>query len=150
MEKMLLGDKHLEVDTKLYKELARFGYTPLTLRQSFTSLQTIHEFLQFIGTNQYYSDVVNKKIFLLTLDADYAVISTEELLLREKNFIDELQRSLILKQKANIDQAKMDEFKKQVEEIENQVLELNAKAKRLIIQIREEFQDRELSDFRRH
>ncbi|MEM4255321.1 MAG: hypothetical protein QXR53_03245 [Candidatus Norongarragalinales archaeon] len=146
---MPLEDKHVEVDLRLYKELARFGYTPLTLRQSFNSLQTIHEFLQFMGTNQYYSESVNKKIFLLGLDADYAVICTEELMLKEKNFVEEVQRALVLKRKPKIDERKMDEFKKQVEEVEKQVLDLSAKAKELIRQIRTEFQDREF-DFKHH
>ncbi len=146
---MPFEEKHAEVDLKLYKELARFGYTPLTLRQSFSSLQTIHEFLQFMGANQYYSDAVNKKIFLLGLDADYAVISTEELLLKEKNFVEEVQRALVFKQKPKIDAKKMEEFKKQVGEVEGQVLELSGKAKALITQIRSEFQSREF-DFKRH
>ena len=147
---MPFEDKHAEVDLKLYKELAKFGYTPLTLRQSYNSLQTLHELLQFIGANQYYSESVNKKIFLLGLDADYAVLSTEELMLKEKNFVDEVQRALMLKQKPKLDGKKLGEFKKQVEEVEGQVLALTGNAKKLILQIRGEFEDRQSFDFKRH
>src|SRR3989344_4904177 len=124
---MPFEDKHAEVDLKLYKELAKFGYTPLTLRQSF-----------------------NKKIFLLGLDADCTVLSTEELMLKEKNFVDEVQRALMLKQKPKLDGKKLAEFKTQVEEVEGQVLALTGKAKQLILQIRGEFEDRQSFDFKRH
>jgi len=136
-------DKPNELDMKVFKELAKLGYTPSTLRQSFHSLQTIHDFLQFIGTHQYYSDAVNKQIFLLGLDADYTVISIEELMLKEKNFVDEVQMALVLKQKPKIDGKKLDEFKKQVGAIETDVLGLSARAKKLIEQIRAESRSKE-------
>lgn len=140
---MVFHDKPAEIELKVYKELARFGYTPATLSQSFHSLHTIHEFLQFIGTNQYYSDSANKQIFILGLDADYSVISSEELMLREKNFVDEIQRALLLKFKPKIDSKKLDEFKKQVDELENEVLALSSRAKKLILQIRDESQNKQ-------
>ena len=136
-------DKPNELDFKVFKELAKFGYSPSTLRQSYHSLQTLHDFIQFIGTHQYYSDTVNKKIFLLGLDADYAVISLEQLMLKEKNFVDAVQKALILKAKPGVDKKKLDDFKASVEKLEENVLELSEQAKRLILQIREEFQTRQ-------
>lgn len=143
-------DKHSEgqVEEKVYHELAKLGYTPLKLRQSFDSLQVINEFLQFIGTNQYYSDDVNKKLFLLGLDAGYAVISTEELMLKEKVFVDEMHIAIVEKKKPELDLQKLAAFKLEVEGLHQTVLDLSANAKKLITQIRSDFASREAFGFR--
>lgn len=140
---MAVEEKPADVELKVHRELAKVGYSPSTVRQCFTALNTIHEFLQYIGQNQYYSDSVNKKVFLLSLDADYAVITTEELLLREKSFIDGIQTALVLKKPVKVDAPKLAQFKKEVEELENMVVDLGANAKKLVVQIREEFTSRE-------
>jgi len=142
-DESVFPEKQGELDLRVSKELAQFGYSPATLRQCYHSVETLHDFIQFIGTHQYYSDTVNKSIFLLNLDADYAILSIEELMIREKDFADIAQVALMLKEKPKLDKAKVDDFKKQVDALEKQVLELLSRAKQLIEQIRRESKSRE-------
>ncbi len=134
-----------EVEMQVFHELAKVGYTPLVLKQCFDSLQSVVDFLQYIGTNQYYSDSVNKRVFLLTLDADESLISCEELSLREKHFIDDVHISLVLKKPVSVDAAKLDLFKKDVYALEAKAVALAAGVKALIAQIRSEFESRDFS-----
>ena len=142
MKKLLDDDKEDELDVKTMKELAKAGYSPSTIRQCAHSLETIHNFIQYVGMHQYYSDVVNKQVFLLGLDVDYAVLSLDELLLEETDFVDIVQMALLLKKKTPLDKKKLFEFNEKVSELEKRVLDLNGKAKKLIEQIRSEYQQR--------
>lgn len=138
-----IQEKPSELDMRVFKELARLGYTPATLHQSFQSLQTLHEFVQFAGTHQYYSDAVNRRIFLLSLDIDFAIITAEELMLGEKNFVDEVQKALVLKAKHKVEKKKLDEFKAKVGKLEERVFELASSSKELISRIRDESRSRD-------
>jgi hypothetical protein len=138
----LLDEKTDELDVKIVKEFAKAGYSPSTIRQCAHSLETIHNFIQYVGMHQYYSDLVNRQIFLLGLDVDYAVLSLDQLLLKEKDFVDSVQTALLLKKTPSLDKKQLAEFKQTVSELEKQVLGLNENAKKLIIQIRSEYRQR--------
>lgn len=138
----MLDEKTDELDVKIVKEFAKAGYSPSTIRQCAHSLETIHNFIQYVGMHQYYSDLVNRQIFLLGLDVDYAVLSLDQLLLKEKDFVDSVQTALLLKKTPSLDKKQLAEFKQTVSELEKQVLGLNENAKKLIIQIRSEYRQR--------
>ncbi|MFH1056212.1 MAG: hypothetical protein V1717_00205 [Candidatus Micrarchaeota archaeon] len=131
-------EKHGDLEEKTVEELIRLGYSPSILRQSMQALQTLHEFVQFIGTNQYYSENISKKIFYLSLDLNHTVLGLEELALRERTLIDEVQKAVVLKSKPAVDSKKIAGFRKQAEDLENQVLELTANAKKLVKEIKDE------------
>lgn len=135
---------HDHIEERVLEELARAGYTTATLQQAEHSLQVLHEFLQYVGTHQYYGDAVNKQVFLLGLEADYHILTLQELLLKEKDFFDLVQIALVQSKKPDLDEKKIAEFKAQVSALEKLILELNAKSKVMIEKIR---LDHELRSF---
>ena len=83
----------------------------------------MRDFVQYLGNNQYYSDAVNKKIFLLTIEADACLLSVERLNLKasdvrvvvEKYFLSKSKAELVLD--ANAVDAVKTELKKLQDEL---------------------------------
>ncbi len=74
-------------------------------------VHNIQEFVQYLGTNQYYSDTVNKKIFLLTLDVDASLLRMGRLHLLASGFRDALLRAQLARQKnVHLDEKALSDF----------------------------------------
>jgi len=129
----------MEKDEKVDAELAkRFDYLPLRLKRFEAFLQTVKEFAQYVGSNQYYSDGLNKKILLLNIEVDEMLLDYEELTMRQDAFKEELQKAAITKRKAKINEKEFAGFKNEVKAFEEKASALHGKASAVIRQIKEE------------
>lgn len=92
--------EEFEVSKRL---LVEYGVSLSLLKELDEFLHSIQEFVQYLGTNQYYSDSVNKKIFLMTLDVDTLILRLQSLHLTAAQFQDVLFKGVLSKKKAALD-----------------------------------------------
>lgn len=122
--------------------IVRYGVSSLRLKELADFVDTIGEFTQYLGANQYYGDNVNKKVALLNVDAQAAALEIEELIVRAGALRDETKKTILAKKKfsktsgAGGDGAS---FSKCVNDFEKRVLALNARALALTRELRSEF-----------
>ncbi|MEM0475306.1 MAG: hypothetical protein QW343_00715 [Candidatus Norongarragalinales archaeon] len=126
-----------KTDEAVEKELlTRYGVSAARLKELADFVNTIGEFAQYLGANQYYSDVVNKKIALLNVDAQAAALEVEELIVRVGALRDSVKKSVLTKKKIFPATTGLEE---KIAGFEKKVLELNERALALTRELRCEF-----------
>ena len=104
----------------------------------------IQNFVQYLGTNQYYSDSVNKKIFLLTLDVDALLLRLGHLSLVVSSFKERKLEELLRKKKDLISDSEVESFRKDCDAFEKAVSELHDRAFALTEDIREDYKRKDI------
>lgn len=127
-----------EIDEEVAKFFAKMDYSPDKVEHLGELVENVRGFLQYIGTNQYYGDSVNKKVFFLTLESDYCLISLDRLSLRSGDFSDTVKRALILKKEPLVNDKDFDVFRKELATLEEKITVLCDEAKTLIVKIKED------------
>jgi hypothetical protein len=126
-----------KTDEAVEKELlVRYGVSALRLKELADFVDTIGEFSQYLGTNQYYSEEVNKKVALLNVDAQAAALEIEEIIVRAGALRDAVKRCLLAKKK---NFPENNGFAEKIAAFEKRVLELNERALALTRELRCEF-----------
>lgn len=123
----------------LYSFVKEFGVLPDRIKKLSWFMKTIHGFLQYLSSNQYYSDGLNKKVFLLSLESDELVLLLEKLRLKTDFFYSEIEKSIIKKEKPFISKEQKEEFNKELAFLESKINEIHSKALQLTSEIKEEF-----------
>jgi len=83
-----------KTDEAVEKELLmKHGVSALRLKELADFVDTIGEFAQYLGVNQYYGDEVNKKVALLNIDAQAATLECEELMVRAGALRDSVKKN---------------------------------------------------------
>jgi len=132
-----MGDS---MSDKVHAALAKdYNFHPEKVGDVRDFLNAIHEFIQYVGTNHYYSDTLNKKIFLLNLDADELMMQNEKLRLEARDAMNEVELALQKKQKPSLDKAQMADLKKRLEDVEAKAKELHARVLQFTGEIRSEY-----------
>ncbi|NUN11350.1 hypothetical protein HUU53_01760 [Candidatus Micrarchaeota archaeon] len=108
----------------IVKFFAKLGYTPNKIDQLRDAIENVRSFIQYVGTNQYYGDSVNKKVFMLGLDADYYLLTLDKLDLAWKNFSDKVSQEVMLDKTPSLEEKEFSEFKKKLSEVEVNTLKL--------------------------
>lgn len=120
-----------------------FGFGPGKLKELMESAGTVQDFLQYIGSNQYYSEAVNKRIVFLTLDVDECLLKLEKLNVASARYRDVLARRIMLKKKETIDKAKAKKFSEEVDKVEEELLAAQEKAITLTSDIKNEYKSKQ-------
>lgn len=123
--------------------VSKYGLNLTQLKELGEFLHSVQEFVQYLGTNQYYSDTVNKKIFLLTLDVDTALLRLGHLNLRASGFKSLLLLQYISKKKAEFSPAELESYRKDFDLLVKEVDVLQTRALTLTDDIREEYKKKE-------
>ena len=103
----------------------------------------IQDFVQYLGTNQYYSDVVNKKVFLLNLDVDACLLRLNSIHFKASGFRDFLHKVVCENKEAVLDSGELKAFLSSLGEVERESLELHARALELTEDIRREYRQKQ-------
>jgi hypothetical protein len=127
-----------KMEEKVAGELAKRGLATGEVKQLGEFLKVVHEFSQYLAANQYYSEGLNKKVFLLNLDCDGLVLKLEKLKLWAEKFFNETEKSLLNKKKPVFDETVVNDFKKSLSLLEKEVDEIHGRAMQLIDEIRAE------------
>jgi hypothetical protein len=126
-----------KTDEQVEKELVtRYGVSALRLKELSAFVETIGEFTQYLGTNQYYSEDVNKKVALLNVDAQSAALECEELIVRAGALRDAVKQSVFAKKKSFPEKPA---FTEKIGALEKKLFELNGRALALTRELRCEF-----------
>ncbi len=103
------------------------------------SLRVLADFAQHLGANQYFSDYLNKKIFLLNLDVVTVALELEELVLQADEFHSLVKQGVLSKKKNRLDANKVKQFKEKMAAVEKKLFLVQSDALRLTQEIREEY-----------
>ena len=135
-----------KTDEAVEKELlVRYGVSALRLKELADFVNTIGEFAQYLGANQYYGDVVNQKVALLNIDAQAAALECEELIVRAGVVRDSVKKNLLEKKKDKKNAGKgaaaktEDDLAKRAADLEAKLFALNERALALTRELRCEF-----------
>ncbi|MDP2717447.1 MAG: hypothetical protein Q8P02_01755 [Candidatus Micrarchaeota archaeon] len=100
-----------DMDVVSRRLLVDYGVNLDGLKDLGEFVHSIQEFVQYLGTNQYYSDTVNKKIFLLTLDVDATLLRLGRLHLLAGGFRDALLAAQLSRKKGvHLDEKALNDF----------------------------------------
>ncbi|MBI5635955.1 hypothetical protein HY993_03265 [Candidatus Micrarchaeota archaeon] len=136
-----MGDAPLE--ERISQVLAReYDYVPGTVRQLANFIKTLHEFCNYLGNNKYYSDSVNKKVFLLNLDSSTLSMKVEKLRLTAELFYNQVEKSVLAKKKAGLDKKAVAAFREDVSSLQKEADGLYEESVKIVAQIRKEFTER--------
>ncbi len=103
------------------------------------SLRVLADFAQYLGANQYFSDYLNKKVFLLNLDVATVALELEELVLRADEFHALVKQGVLSKKKNRLDANEVKQFKEKMAAVEKKLFSVQSDALRLTQEIREEY-----------
>ncbi|PIO06206.1 hypothetical protein COT29_02325 [Candidatus Micrarchaeota archaeon CG08_land_8_20_14_0_20_59_11] len=132
-----------KIDSDVERAFAvKFEYVPTRLKKLTEMLDLIQEFVQYLGSNQYYSDSLNKQVFLLNLDADALMLKLEALSLNEHHFQSAMKLALFKKKQPAFGKREFDEYKKDLLALETEVMELHKRALMLTDEIRGEYRNK--------
>lgn len=123
--------------------LLQTGVSFETLKELSDFCGGVQDFVQYLGTNQYYSDAVNKKVFLLNLDVDTCLLKVGKVLLNAATLKDVLCKAIAEKRKATLDEKQLSAFKKLLEDGEKEVLAVHERALALTDDIRKEYKQKQ-------
>ncbi len=131
-------------ESRAVRELiSKYGLNLAQLKELGEFLHSVQEFVQYLGTNQYYSDTVNKKIFLLSLDVDTALLRLGHLNLRASGFKSRLLLQFLSKKKADFPASELDAYRNDFDLLVKEVDVLQTRALTLTDDIREEYKKKE-------
>ena len=129
-----------DLQEKISKELAtKYGYLPGETKQVLTFVKGIHNFSHYLGSNKYFSDVLNKRIALLSLDCDILSLKAERVRLLAEGFYTQVELSLISKKKSSLDKKKVEAFRKDMQRVLDAAIEINDRALKLMEDIKSEY-----------
>ncbi len=129
-----------KTDEAVEKEMiTRYGVSALRLKELADFVETIGEFTQYLGTNQYYSEDVNKKVALLNVDAQASALECEELIVRAGALRDAVKRCVLEKKKSFPASADAGALAGKTAALEKKLFELNERAIALTRELRCEF-----------
>ncbi|MBI5226315.1 hypothetical protein HY994_03700 [Candidatus Micrarchaeota archaeon] len=128
--------EEFEVSKRL---LIEYNVSLSLLKELDEFLHSIQEFSQYLGTNQYYSDGVNKKIFLMTLDVDTLILRLQRLHLNATEFQDVLFKGVLSKKKTTLDAKKVAAYQSEFTIIMADVNALHQRAMELTQDIRADY-----------
>jgi len=129
-----------KLDQQIEKELVcKYGLHLDKLAGFKDSLRVLSDFAQYLGANQYFSDYLNKKVFLLNLDIATVALELEELVLRADDFHSLVKQSVLSKKKLALDAGLVKQFKEKMVEVERKLFAVQSDALRLTQEIRDEY-----------
>jgi len=132
-----------KIDSDVERAFAvKFDYVPTRLKKLTEMIELIREFVQYLGSNQYYSDSLNKQVFLMNLDADALMLKLEALSLKEHRFQSEMKLALFRKKRPTFGKKEFDEYKKGLLALEAEIMELHKRAMFLTEEIRGEYRSK--------
>ncbi|MEK6924217.1 MAG: hypothetical protein AABW54_03205 [Candidatus Micrarchaeota archaeon] len=130
----------MDVQEKVCKELAvKYGYLPGRAKELVAFVKLVHKFTQYIGNNKYYSDTLNKRIALLGLDADILALKAESCRMVAEEFYSQAELQATCRKPVKLDAKQVETFKKTLEDLNTQALELHARALKLLEDIKKEY-----------
>lgn len=128
------------MDEKVSKVLARkYGYLPGNVKQLTSFVKVIHNFASYLGSNKYYSDLLNKRIALLALDTDIIALRAEKTRLKADSFYLKVELALLTKSKAELDKKEVEKFKQELDELMAEAMKVNQRSLDLMEDIKKEY-----------
>lgn len=129
-----------KLDQQIEKELVcKYGIHLDKISGFKDSLRVLTDFAQYLGANQYFSDYLNKKVFLLNLDIAATVLELEELVLRADEFHSVVKQGVLSKKKTALDAGRVKQFKEKMAGLEKKLFAVQSDALRLTQEIRDEY-----------
>lgn len=129
-----------KLDQQIEKELVcKYGIHLDKIAGFKDSLRVLADFAQYLGANQYFSDYLNKKVFLLNLDIATVALELEELVLRAEEFHSLVKQGVLSKKKTALDASAVKQFKEKMAGLEKKLFSVQADALHLTQEIRDEY-----------
>lgn len=133
-----------KIELEIVKRLIMdYGIDLARLKEQTDFVHAIIDFFQYVGANQYYSDLVNKKIFLLSLDADSCLLQLEGLKFTAGKYRKLVLSDLVKKKKSAVDPVAAKDFAKKSEELEAELHGLLQRTLDLTGEIRHEYKQKQ-------
>lgn len=133
----------LEVEAVRYL-IKSHDFPPNQLKEVSESLKTLQDFLQYLGSNQYYSDSVNKRIFLLGIDADALMLKMEKVHLEYARNLSQVMTAIAKKKTPSLDKQKFAAFLVRLFEVEKELVLLQDRAIAITEEIKADFSKKSL------
>ena len=129
-----------DISEKVCRELAsKYGYLPGRAKELSAFVKLIHKFTQYVGNNKYYSDMLNKRIALLSLDADILVLKVESARVVAEELYSQAETQALCKKPVNIDKKKIEELKGVLANLNDEAMELHGQTLKLLEDIKKEY-----------
>ena len=128
------------LEEKVTKTMAqKYGYVPGNVKQLTSFVKVIHNFASYLGSNKYYSDLLNKRIALLALDSDILALRVERSRLKADGFYLKIELALLTKSKVELDKKEVDQFKKDMDVLMEEAMKVNQRALDLMEDVKKEY-----------
>ncbi len=128
-----------DIDDKIYKTLAtEYGYYPDSAKQVCQFVKYLHHFAQYVGAHKYYSDTLNKRVALLTLDADMLALQSERARLESEQIYAEMEVGSFAKKPPDL-KKRINDFKATLDSVNKGALELHSTTVKLMKDIKAEY-----------
>ncbi|NYZ78034.1 hypothetical protein H0N96_01375 [Candidatus Micrarchaeota archaeon] len=129
-----------KLDQQVEKELVcKYGLHFDKIAGFKDSLRVLADFAQYLGANQYFSDYLNKKVFLLNLDIATVALELEELVLRADEFHSVVKQGVLSKKKTALDAGGVKQFREKMAGLEKKLFSVQSDALHLTEEIRSEY-----------
>lgn len=106
----------LNVQEKVSKFMAvKYGYLPGRAKQLKAFATVMFNFSQYLGSNKYYSDVLNRRIALASLDVDLFALRAEKLRVEAEEMYALVTVALLAKKKPGLDAKAVAAFQQELD-----------------------------------
>lgn len=129
----------LEIDTQF---ALQYDYLPARIKALLEQTHSLGEFVHGLSGNQYYSEQLAKKVFLLESDASVLALRVEKAAMKADSLGAEMGRAVLRKEKPAIQKAEVDALKKEAGEIEAELNRLIDRGIALVAEMKQDFQER--------
>ncbi len=120
----------------------QYDYLPVRIKGLLEQTHGLGEFLHGLAGNQYYSEQLAKKVFLLEADTMALSLRVEKASMKADSLGAEMGRAVLRKEKPAISKPEVDALKKEGAEIEKSLEQLFDRAVGLVSEMKSDFQDR--------
>ncbi|HEV8289628.1 MAG TPA: hypothetical protein VGQ00_01600 [Candidatus Norongarragalinales archaeon] len=129
-----------KIEEEVLKTLAKkYDFVPGRLKEVGDFLKQMQDYTHYVATSQYFSEVLNKKVALLTLDIDSLALRVEVLRMLENMLYAEAEKATFRKDPIALDKKKVENLKAEMKDVEKALTDTSSQAIALTKMIREEF-----------
>ncbi|NYZ74795.1 hypothetical protein H0O03_00845 [Candidatus Micrarchaeota archaeon] len=132
-----------KIDEKVAEEMAKeFNYSSAVLKELCEFLRAMHEFTHYLQENRYYSEILNKKVFELTLQLELVALKMNLLRLRDEELYADVEKAVLRKEKPKTNKADVEKLEKETEETKKEAEKLYSGLQRILSDILAEYRQK--------
>lgn len=129
-----------DVQEKVLKYFAsKHGYLPGRAKQLKDFVNVVFRFTQYVGANKYYSDTLNRRLALLSVDVDLLSLKAEALRIRGEEFYDMAAVAILSKKEPKVDAKDMAAFHGELDDVWKEARAVHGRLVELMTDIKKEY-----------